>query len=63
MKDSKKVVRRRHSAELKAQVVIECAGPGASVASVALSHPARECNAVPSGNHYQISFEGSVEVK
>jgi transposase len=38
MKDSKKIVRRRHSAELKAQVVAECARPGASVASVALSH-------------------------
>jgi transposase len=38
MKDSKKIVRRRHSAELKAQVVAECSRPGASVASVALSH-------------------------
>ncbi len=38
MKDSKKIVRRRHCAELKAQVVAECARPGASVASVALSH-------------------------
>ncbi|WP_096671793.1 IS66-like element accessory protein TnpA [Polaromonas sp. AET17H-212] len=38
MKDSKKIVRRRHSAELKAQVLGECAQPGASVASVALSH-------------------------
>jgi transposase len=38
MKDSKKIVRRRHSAELKAQVLSECAQPGASVASVALSH-------------------------
>jgi transposase len=38
MKDSKKIVRRRHSVELKALVVAECARPGASVASVALSH-------------------------
>jgi len=33
-----KIVRRRHSAELKAQVLSECAQPGASVAGVALSH-------------------------
>jgi transposase len=38
MKDSKKITRRRHSAELKAQVLSECEQPGASVASVALSH-------------------------
>jgi transposase len=38
MKDSKKITRRRHSAELKAQVLSECAQPGASVAGVALSH-------------------------
>jgi transposase len=38
MKDSRKVPRRRHSAELKAQVLSECAQPGASVASVAMSH-------------------------
>jgi transposase len=38
MKDSKKITRRRHSAELKAQVLSECAQRGASVASVALSH-------------------------
>ena len=30
--------RRRHSAELKARVVTECAVAGASVAAVALSH-------------------------
>jgi transposase len=30
--------RRRHSAELKQQILAECAQPGASVASVALSH-------------------------
>lgn len=38
MQDSKKISRRRHSAELKAQVLAECAQPGASVAHVALSH-------------------------
>ena len=38
MKDSKKIVRRRHSAELKKQILSECARPGSSVASVALSH-------------------------
>ena len=38
MKDSRKIVRRRHSAELKAQVLSECARPGASVARVAMSH-------------------------
>jgi len=30
--------RRRHSRQLKAQVLAECAQPGASVAAVALSH-------------------------
>ena len=38
MKDSKKIVRRRHSAEGKARVLSECAQRRASVASVALSH-------------------------
>ena len=38
MKDSKKITRRRHGAELKALVLSECAQPGASVASVAMSH-------------------------
>src|SRR3954469_1255244 len=38
MKDSKRATRRRHCAELKAQVLSECAQPGASVASVAMSH-------------------------
>ena len=37
-KDSRKIPRRRHSAELKAQVLSECAQPGVSVASVAMSH-------------------------
>jgi len=30
--------RRRYSGELKAQILAECAAPGASVAKVALSH-------------------------
>ncbi len=34
MKDSKKIVRRRHSTELKAQVLSECAQLGVSVAGV-----------------------------
>ena len=38
MKDSNKIVRRRHSAELKTQVLSECERPGASVASVAMLH-------------------------
>ncbi len=38
MQDSKKISRRRHSAELKAQVLAQCAQPGASIAQVALSH-------------------------
>ena len=38
MKDSKKITRRRHGAELKAQVLSECAQPGASVARIAMSH-------------------------
>ncbi len=38
MKDAKKITRRRHSAELKAQVLSECARPGASVAGIAMSH-------------------------
>ena len=32
------VLRRRHSAELKAVVLQQCAAPGASVAKVAMSH-------------------------
>ena len=32
------VLRRRHSAELKALVLRQCAAPGASVAKVAMSH-------------------------
>lgn len=38
MKDWRKQPRRRHSEELKAQVLAECARPGASVAAVALAH-------------------------
>ncbi len=38
MKDTQKIERRRHSAELKAQILSECARPGASVAGVALAH-------------------------
>ena len=32
------VLRRRHSAQLKALVVAQCAAPGASVAKVAMAH-------------------------
>ena len=39
MQDSPKpLVRRRHSSELKALVLAECAKPGASVAQVAMTH-------------------------
>ena len=38
MQDSKKIIRRRHSQELKAQVLAACAEPGASVAGVAVAH-------------------------
>lgn len=38
MQDAKKISRRRHSAALKAQVLAECAEPGASIAHVAMSH-------------------------
>ena len=38
MEDSRKITRRRHSRELKAQILAECAEPGASVARVALTH-------------------------
>ena len=36
--DAKPVMRRRHSKELKSQVLAECAAPGASVAKVAMAH-------------------------
>lgn len=38
MELTKRVARRKHDAELKAQVIAECAVPGASVARVALEH-------------------------
>lgn len=38
MADRNKRVRRKHSAQLKAQVLAECAQTGASVAKVAMSH-------------------------
>ena len=38
MNEAKKKTRRRYSAELKQQILAECAEPDASVASVALSH-------------------------
>lgn len=38
MIDHRKLPRRRHSAQLKAQVLAECAKPGASVAAVALAN-------------------------
>ncbi len=38
MAEEREVLRRRHSARLKAQVLAECAEPGASVAKVAMSH-------------------------
>lgn len=38
MNEAKKKTRRRHSAELKQQIIAQCAEPGASVASIALSY-------------------------
>ncbi len=38
MEQESPVVRRRHSAQLKALVVAQCAAPGASVAKVAMAH-------------------------
>ncbi len=38
MASDSRVRRKRHSAELKAQILAECAAPGASVARVAMSH-------------------------
>lgn len=38
MNESKKKTRRRYDAEIKQQILAQCAEPGASVASVALSH-------------------------
>ena len=38
MAEERTVLRRRHSTQLKAQVLAQCAEPGASVAKVAMSH-------------------------
>lgn len=38
IEDSKPLIRRRHSATLKAQVLAECAKPEASVARIAMAH-------------------------
>lgn len=38
MDDTKRAARRRHDTALKTQVLEQCAHPGASVASIALSH-------------------------
>src|SRR3989344_1909428 len=38
MNEAKKKTRRRYDAELKQQILIQCDEPGASVASIALSH-------------------------
>ncbi|KRB95801.1 transposase [Hydrogenophaga sp. Root209] len=38
MNESKKKARRRYGADLKQQILAECAEPGASVAGIALSH-------------------------
>lgn len=38
MELAKRVARRKHDAELKAQVIAACGAPGASVARVALEH-------------------------
>ena len=38
MNEAKKRTRRRYGAELKQQILSQCTEPGASVASVALSH-------------------------
>jgi transposase len=38
MIDHRKLPRRRHSVQLKEEVLAECAKPGASVAAIALAH-------------------------
>ncbi len=38
MNEAKKKTRRRYDAELKQQILAQCAEPGASVARIALSH-------------------------
>ena len=38
MEKIKRAARRKHSAQLRAQVLADCAQPGASVAAVAMAH-------------------------
>lgn len=38
MEEAKRAPRRRHGAELRSQVLAECAQPGASVARIAMAH-------------------------
>ena len=38
MNEAKKTIRRRYDAELKQQILAQCAEPGTSVTSIALSH-------------------------
>ncbi len=38
MQDSNSRLRRRYSAQLKAEILAECAVPGASVAAIAMKH-------------------------
>lgn len=38
MEDAKQLIRRRHGAALKAQVLAECSEPDASVARIAMAH-------------------------
>ena len=42
MNEAKKKTRRRYGGELKQQILAECAEPGASVASIALSQRIKE---------------------
>ncbi|HEV2038484.1 MAG TPA: transposase [Casimicrobiaceae bacterium] len=36
--ESKSVIRRRHSREIKAEVLSSCSKPGASIAAIAMAH-------------------------
>jgi transposase len=38
IEDAKQLIRRRHSAALKAQVLAECSKPEASIARIAMAH-------------------------
>jgi len=38
MATNKKRIRRDYTPELKAPILVECAGPGASVAKIAMAH-------------------------